>query len=401
MSTKIWLHKNHLYKCDMLHYITIISSQDVIPSMKPLFIKNMTLPEAEVLFASLNEKPYRAQQLFNWLYERNIDSFMEMTNFSKDLRRTLAEQYVLSPLSLEERQVSRDGTEKFLFRTCDDNFIESVLLKNDGTEDGRLTICISSQIGCAMGCSFCETAKIGFRRNLETAEIIDQVCHVRRLSGLKNNNIVFMGMGEPFMNYDNVLKAADIMNYSFGFHISTRKITISTCGVLPGIERFIDEKRPYNLALSLNDTLPEKRQKVMPVEKKYPISNISELLERKFPVSRNRVTLEYVMRGDNISKEDAMRLKKMFRYSRIKLNLIKLNEGKHSLDIPSPEKVDDFIRELMIMNIPISIRKSLGSDISAACGQLSGKRYDEKLTIVINKDCADAETIIEEHVQQC
>jgi len=139
----------------------------------------------------------------------------------------------------------------------------------------------------------------------------------------------------------------------------------------------------------------------MPVEKKYPISNISELLERKFPVSRNRVTLEYVMRGDNISKEDAMRLKKMFRYSRIKLNLIKLNEGKHSLDIPSPEEVDDFIRELMIMNIPISIRKSLGSDISAACGQLSGKRYDEKLTIVINKDCADAETIIEEHVQQC
>ncbi|HPJ37023.1 MAG TPA: 23S rRNA (adenine(2503)-C(2))-methyltransferase RlmN [Spirochaetota bacterium] len=369
--------------------------------MNTSFIKDLTLDEAEVLFASLNEKPYRAKQLFNWLYERNVSSFMEMTNFSKDLRRTLEEQYVLSPLSLEARQVSVDGTEKFLFRTWDNNFIESVLLKNDGTEDGRLTICISSQAGCAMGCSFCETAKIGFKRNLATAEIIDQVCHVRRLSGLKNNNIVFMGMGEPFMNYDNVLKAADIMNYSFGFHISTRKITISTCGILPGIERFIDEKRAYNLALSLNDTVPEKRGKVMPVEKKYPIKKISELLERKFPVSRNRVTLEYVMRGDNISKDDAMRLKKMFRYSRIKLNLIKLNEGKHSLDIPSPEDVDAFIKELMIMNIPISIRKSLGSDISAACGQLSGQQYDNNLTINVEKESRNAETINEDHVRQC
>lgn len=390
-----------MYLCDMFYYIAVIPLQDTLTFMKYSFIKNLTLPEAEDIFSSLNEKPYRAAQLFNWLYERNVTTFMEMTNFSKDLRRALEERYILSPLSLEARQVSRDGTEKFLFRTPDDNFIESVLLKNDGTEDGRLTICISSQAGCAMGCSFCETAKIGFRRNLETAEIIDQVCHVRRLSGLKNNNIVFMGMGEPFMNYDNVLKAADIMNYSFGFHISTRKITISTCGILPGIERFIDEKRAYNLALSLNDTVPEKRQKVMPVEKKYPIKKIADLLERKFPVSRNRVTLEYVMRGDNISVEDALRLKKMFRYSRIKLNLIKLNAGKHALDIPGDEAVESFIKELMIMNIPISIRKSLGSDISAACGQLSGRQYDKNMTISVDKDSNHAENNTEGHIQHC
>ncbi len=245
------------------------------------------------------------------------------------------------------------------------------------SDEGRLTICISSQIGCRMGCKFCETAKIGFVRDLTTGEILDQICHVRRLSGLKNNNIVFMGMGEPFMNYENVLKAADIMNYSFGFHISVRKITISTSGILPAIERYIDEKRPYNLALSLNDTESVKRIVHMPIEKKYPFQTIAELLNEKFPASRNRLTIEYVMRKDNISQDDAKRLKKMFKYARIKLNLIPLNPGKHTLPIPDQDEIDAFVKELEIMNVPVSIRKSMGSDISGACGQLSGNKYRE------------------------
>ena len=339
-------------------------------------IKNMTYDDALRFFESVGEKPYRARQLFNWLYERNVQSFDEMTNFSKELRNELSSKFILSPLQLEERRVSQiDGTEKFLFKTADGHFIESVLLKNEGTADGRLTVCISSQVGCAMGCRFCETAKIGFKRNLDTAEILDQLCHIRKITELKNNNIVFMGMGEPFMNYDNVLKAADIMNYSFGFHISVRKITISTCGLHEVIERYIDEKRAYNLAISLNDTVSEKRAMHMPVERKYPFSTIASMLQKKFPVSRNRLTIEYVMRKDNISIDDARRLKKMFKYGRIKLNLIPLSAGSNEFDVPDKEDIDRFVKELEIMNVPISIRKSLGSDICGACGQLSGKKY--------------------------
>ena len=343
--------------------------------MEREYIKNHTLEEVRAIFLSLGEKPYRAEQLFNWLYEKNAASFDEMTNFSKELRSRLEERFILSPLALEDRMISADGTEKYLFRTMDGHFIESVLIKNEGEEDTRLTICISSQVGCAMGCRFCETAKIGFRRDLRAAEILDQVCQVRRISGLKNNNIVFMGMGEPFMNYESVMRAADIMNYSFGFHISVRKITISTCGLLEGIERFIDEKRPYNLAISLNDSSPEKRAAVMPVEKRNPVAAVAEMLARKFPASRNRVTLEYVMRADNISRDDAARLKRMFRVGWIKLNLIRLNAGAHGMEIPSDEAVGRFIRELEVMNVPVSVRKSYGSDIDAACGQLSGRRY--------------------------
>jgi 23S rRNA (adenine2503-C2)-methyltransferase len=344
--------------------------------MEKLLIKNLTLADAEDLFALMGEKAYRGRQLFNWLYERNVGSFDDMTNFSKDLRRRLGEKFSVAAVEFIEKAVSGvDATEKYLFRTMDGEFIESVLIRSEADEDARLTVCVSCQAGCGMNCRFCQTARIGFRRNLETAEILDQLCHVRRLSGMRNNNIVFMGMGEPFMNYDNVLRAADIMNYTFGFHISVRKITISTCGILPGIERFIDEKRPYNLALSINDTDPGKRMLFMPVEKKYPMADIAKMLELKFPASRNRLTIEYVMRKDNISLEDAKRLKKMFKYSRIKINLIRLNKGDHNLEIPADEEVDAFCRELEVMNVPVSLRKSTGSDIDGACGQLSGRRY--------------------------
>jgi len=177
------------------------------------------------------------------------------------------------------------------------------------------------------------------------------------------------------MNYDNVLRAADIMNYSFGFHISVRKITISTSGLRAGIERFIDEHRPYNLAISLNDTLPEKRERNMPVEQSNPFADISAMLDNKFPASRNRLTVVYVMRQDNVSSDDARRLKKMLKHNRIKLNLIPLNKGSHEYDPPSEEQVDRFVKELGIMNVPITFRKSFGSDIFGACGQLSGKKY--------------------------
>lgn len=336
-------------------------------------IKSLSLAEADEWFRAKNEKPYRGKQLFNWLFEKNAASFSEMTDFSKELRQMLDENFILSPLAMEERLVSdTDGTEKYLFRTLDDQYIEAVLIKNGGDPNDRLTVCVSCQAGCPMNCSFCSTGKIGFKRNLEAGEIIEQLCQVRRISGLKNNNIVFMGMGEPFLNYDSVMKAADIMNYSFGFHISVRRITVSTCGILTGIERFIDEKRPYNLAISLNDTEPEKRRRNMPVEISNPFAEVRKLLERKFPVSRNRLTIEYVMRKDNISAEDAKRLKKMFRYTRIKLNLIPLNSSDKN-EVPSKSDMEGFIKDLEIMNVPVSVRESGGADINGACGQLAGK----------------------------
>jgi 23S rRNA (adenine2503-C2)-methyltransferase len=344
--------------------------------MEKKFIKNYTIDELEDRFSSIGEKKYRGRQLMNWLYEKNVASFNEMTNFSKELRGHLDETYTVSALEFVERLVSRiDGTEKYLFRTHDGEYIESVLIKSDSSEEGRLTVCLSSQVGCAMGCRFCETAKLGFIRNLDTAEIMDQLCLVRRISHQRNNNIVFMGMGEPFMNYDNVLRAADIMNYSFGFHLSVRKITISTSGVRAGIERFIDEHRPYNLAISLNDTVPEKRNRNMPVERANPFEDISIMLDKKFPASRNRLTVVYVMRQDNISADDARRLKKLFRHNRIRLNLIPLNDGSHEYSPPSEEQIGRFVKDLEIMNVPITVRKSFGSDIFGACGQLSGKKY--------------------------
>ncbi len=170
-----------------------------MPEMSKAFIKNLTIDDAGELFHSLGEKSYRARQLFIWLYEKNVDSFREMTNFSKELRNVLNERYELSALELEDRLVSAlDGTEKYLFRTRDGHFIESVLIRRDGTDEGRLTVCVSSQVGCPMGCGFCQTARIGFRRNLVPAEILDQLCHVRRLSGLRNNMSSSWGWASPF-----------------------------------------------------------------------------------------------------------------------------------------------------------------------------------------------------------
>ena len=338
-------------------------------------VKNLTAGELSAWLESIGEKPYRARQIINWLYEKNVTSFDEMTNISRGLRERLAGRFDLNALQLVERIISRiDGTEKFLFETHDGHYIESVLIRNEGDDEGRLTVCLSSQVGCPLGCRFCETGRMGFIRNLETAEILDQLCLVRRISSVRNNNVVFMGMGEPFLNYDNVLRAADIMNYSFGFHLSVRKITISTAGIISGIERFIDERRPYNLALSLNDTTPEKRALNMPVERANPFEDVLSLLAKKFPVSRNRLTVAYVMRRDNTTIEDARRLKAVFRRGRIKLNLIPLNEGSHGMEPPDEDAISSFMRELSLMNVPITVRKSFGKDIFGACGQLSGRR---------------------------
>jgi 23S rRNA (adenine2503-C2)-methyltransferase len=339
-------------------------------------IKNYSLVEMEEYFESIGNQKYRARQLFTWLYGKNVASFDEMSNYKKELRALLSERFLASPLQLEEHRISEiDRSEKFLFKTRDNHYIESVLLKNEFNDEGRLTICLSSQIGCQMGCTFCETAKLKFIRNLETGEILDQINQIRRITGLLNNNIVFMGMGEPFMNYDNVIKAAQIMNYTFGFHISVRKITISTCGVLPQIKRYIQEGHLFNLAFSLNDTDPLKRKKIMPIEKKYPFEQILKLFRKEMPKAHNFLTIEYVMRKDNISDENVERLSELFSGERIKLNVIPLHISSENSEIVSKKDIDNFVQKLEKLNIPVTIRKSLAYDINGACGQLSGKKY--------------------------
>lgn len=344
--------------------------------MKTHCIKNLSYNDALDLFTSLGEKEICARQIFVWLYGRNILSFDEISVFSKKLRDELADRFSLSALSCVDRKISSDGcAQKFLFRTYDDNYIESVLLRNSPDDSSRITICVSSQIGCAMGCSFCATAKIGFKRNIETAEIIDQLCQIRQITGLQNSNVVFMGMGEPFNNYDNCIKAAEIMNYSFGFHISVRRITISTCGIIPQIRRFFEEKHQFNLAISINDTDPAIRLKSMPVENRYPLSEISELIRSVKPANHGgKITLEYIMRKDNISRTNAESLRTLFGKTNIKINLIPLNPISKTDSIPDKQDMDLFINYCIEYKIPINIRKSLGSEIDGACGQLAGRR---------------------------
>jgi len=346
----------------------------------------MDLSRLKSVLAS--EPSFRLKQVEEAIFKNLITNWDEAKNLPASLREKLKEK---CPLEINAvLKVSKDNsTAKALIILKDGAKIETVLMKHnpkdthsfaglDEDKSARNSICVSTQVGCPMGCAFCATGTLGLTRSLTQDEIIEQILffarHLKKTEE-KITNITFMGMGEPFLNYDNALKAADIMNYSFGFHLSVRKITISTSGIHPAIERYIDEKRPYNLALSLNDTESVKRLVNMPVENKYPFEKIAAMLNEKFPVSRNRLTIEYVMRKDNISRDDAKRLKKMFKYSRIKLNLIPLNKGNHELPIPTEQEIQEFIKELEIMNVPVSIRKSMGSDISGACGQLSGKKY--------------------------
>lgn len=348
-------------------------------------LRDFSFIELSELFSSIGEKKFRAVQLFSWLHQKNAVSFEELTNFSKDMRKYLSDNFTINSLTIEDKQVSEiDGSVKYLFRTADNYFIESVLLRNPLESGERITICVSSQAGCAMGCTFCQTAKNGFNRSLNCGEILTQISLIRKDSGVNNSNVVFMGMGEPFNNYDNVIKAAHLMNDDRGFNISVRRITISTCGILPSIERFLDEKQPFKMALSLNDTDPEKRASTMPVERKYPMKSIIALLEKKFKTSKHRLTLEYVMRNDNTGMENIKDLKKMFKNISIKINLIPLNPGSHDHNKADQKQIDEFIKNIEKINVPVSVRKSLGQDIDGACGQLSGKKY-EKEALCLNQ----------------
>lgn len=313
---------------------------------------------------------FRARQALHWIYERYARTINDITEFSKELRDNLAAKAYISNLVLLDRQTSKDSTEKFLFGLEDGESIESVVIQ----DKNRLTLCISSQVGCAMGCKFCLTGKAGLKRSLKAHEIVDQVISVNRLiSPMKITNIVFMGMGEPLANLGEVTEALLRLTTILG--ISKRRITVSTSGIAPKILE-LEAKAPHvNLAISLNAATDEVRDKIMPVNKKYPLKLLLETC-RRFPLGPGRrITFEYVMLGGiNDSPGDAKRLVTMLRGLQCKVNLIPFNQYEGAeFRRPSEESILKFQDVLLTTPIPALIRKSKGQDILAACGQLKGQ----------------------------
>ncbi len=337
-------------------------------------IKSLNRKELETWIQQKGYEPYRGRQIWHWILKKAVPSFEQMSNLPKKLRNLLKEEAVLNPLELVKVLESKeDHTKKYLFRLRDGYYIESVLIPE--LEKDYFTICVSSQAGCAMGCKFCLTAKQGFKRNLRTSEIVEQVVQVKRdmSKPSKLRNIVFMGMGEPLANYDSVIKAIEILIDPYGMNFSHRRVTVSTCGIVPKIES-LGKDCTVNLAVSLNATTDEVRSFLMPINKKYPLKELISAC-KKFPLpNRRRITFEYVLiKGINDSEEDAIRLINLLRGIKAKINLIPLNPAK-GLEFSSPswDQILRFQKILIDKNLTAIIRKSRGKDILAACGQLSG-----------------------------
>ncbi|ADH85499.1 23S rRNA (adenine(2503)-C(2))-methyltransferase RlmN [Desulfurivibrio alkaliphilus] len=340
-------------------------------------LKNMTLPELTAWVESLDLKPFRARQIFAWIHRPDFTDFSQMTDIAKHVRSLLAEKAFLSRLEPDKVESSQDGTVKFAFRLADGQLIESVLIP----EDDRYTLCVSSQVGCAMGCRFCLTATMGFKRNLEAAEIVGQVDAALRwllarpgATGEKTriNNLVFMGMGEPLLNFDHLLRAIKILMEQRGHDFSGRRITVSTCGIVPKMKE-LGEQVPVNLAVSLHAADNDIRDQLMPINKKYPLEQLLRAC-REYPLPpRRRIMIEYVMIKDlNDSVAQARLLVKKLHGIRCKINILPYNENPDSpYQAPDEETVENFRQILRRAGHTTLLRQSRGADISAACGQLA------------------------------
>jgi 23S rRNA (adenine2503-C2)-methyltransferase len=333
-------------------------------------LAGLDLTELESAFASRGLERFRARQVFAWLYKRGVTELEAMTDLPRELRATLAADCTIATPTIASREKSVDGTEKFLLRLADGRHIESVFIP----DTPAMTFCISTQVGCAMACAFCLTGKMGLVRNLSAGEITGQV---RVLAGAldlrdKTFNIVLMGMGEPLHNYDNVMKALRILADDHGFALSPRRVTLSTVGLLPALEKLANEEMMPNLAISLHAPTDEQRGALVPINRKYGVADIIEACKR-FPVrKRSRITFEYVMlAGVNDSPADARKLAKLLAGVKAKVNLIPLNAAAGiPFERPADEVVDAFARVLADRDVTVSVRKSRGRDIRAACGQL-------------------------------
>ena len=331
-------------------------------------IKDYNLDELITEMENLGEKKFRAEQIFKWLYVDKVKEFDEMTNLSLELREKLKQNYTMCNFKILKKQESADGTKKYLFDVLDGNAIESVLMQY---KYGK-TICVSSQIGCKMGCKFCASTGLKFVRSLTAGEIVEQVLAVEQDIGDKISNIVFMGIGEPFDNYDNVMKAIKILNNQKGLNIGARHISVSTSGLVPMIYKFADEDYQCTLSISLHATNDEKRSKMMPINNRYNIKELMEACKYYINKTNKRISFEYALAKDNNDNlEDAKELVKLLKGMLCHVNLIPINKIENGeFTKSSNENIMKFRDYLNDHGIVATIRRELGSDIDAACGQL-------------------------------
>ncbi len=342
-------------------------------SSEKIDLKNLSSSELTEFLGAFGKERYRSVQILRWLYQKGAQSFDEMTNLSKRFRQELSRVSFISSLHPARVEQAKDGTKKFLFQLDDGNRVESVLIP----DKARLTLCLSTQVGCALGCRFCLTGKLGWKRDLTTSEILNQILAVKKTIPGKASitNIVLMGMGEPLANYENTLKALALMVHPDAFKFSSRRITLSTVGLVPQLEQLSKEKISFCLAISLNASDEETRSYLMPVNRRYPLNKILRLC-KNFPLRpRSRITFEYVLvEGINDSPQDAKRLIGILRGIPSKVNLIPLNEAPGiPFKKPSDEAVKRFQEILMEGGLTAIVRTSKGREISAACGQLQAK----------------------------
>lgn len=334
-------------------------------------IKDYNLEELKEELVAIGEKKYRAEQIFKWIYVDKVKKFDEMTNLSVELREKLKENYTMCNYKILRKQESSDGTKKYLFDVLDGNAIETVLMEY---HHGK-TVCVSSQIGCKMGCKFCASTGIQFVRSLSSGEIVEQILAVEQDIGDKISNIVFMGIGEPFDNYDNVMKAIRIINNQKGLNIGARHISVSTSGLVPRIYDFANEDLQCTLSISLHATSNEKRSSMMPVNKRYPIEELMKACKDYIAKTNKRISFEYALAKDNNDNlEDAKELVKLLKGMLCHVNLIPINKIENGRYTKSTnENIIKFRDYLNDNGIVATIRRELGSDIDAACGQLRRK----------------------------
>jgi 23S rRNA (adenine2503-C2)-methyltransferase len=333
---------------------------------------NLTLQELEGALGALGNEKYRAKQLFQWIYHKGVLDFSEMSNVPKSLRSIFQSMFGLSNLTVQEALTSSDGSIKFAFSTADGYTIESVLMPE--AEKERNTLCVSTQIGCRMGCRFCVTGKIGFKRNLSAGEIVGQVTAVKRhINNERINNIVVMGMGEPIDNLENLLKALDIVKDPLGLNVSYRRITVSSVGLIDGLNTI--QPRVAALAISLNAADDKKRTYLMPINRLYPIREVINFVKGFQGAKRMRITFEYVLlKGVNDTLEDAKHLAEILAGVRCKINLIPFNESPYlEFKAPEPASVQRFQEYLLNKRFIAIVRDSRGTDIHGGCGQLGAK----------------------------
>ena len=334
-------------------------------------IKEYNLNELQDELVALGEKKYRAEQIFKWLYIDKVKEFDEMTNLSIELREKLKQNYTMCNFNIIKKQESSDGTKKYLFDVLDGNAIETVLMQY---HHGK-TICVSSQIGCKMGCKFCASTGINFVRSLTSGEIVEQILAVEQDTGDKVSNIVFMGIGEPFDNYENVMKAIKIINNQKGLNIGARNISISTSGLVPMIYKFADEDLQCTLSISLHATNDEMRSRMMPINNRYNIQELMEACKYYIKKTNKRISFEYALAKDNNDNlDDARELVNLLKGILCHVNLIPINKIENgTFSKSSNENIIKFRDYLNEKGIVATIRRELGSDIDAACGQLRRK----------------------------